>query len=95
MIKQRRKIRLDKLRLGVAFDQGWADKTSKAVQFINWIVDTGFHFNDFYSFLKSTYVGASPVAQWLSSHVLLLSGLGFAGLDPGCGHGTTWHAMLW
>ena len=33
---------------------------------------------------------ASPVAKWLSSHVLLLwrrlcfSGPGFAGLDPGC-----------
>ena len=33
------------------------------------------------------------MAQRLSSHVLLLSGPGFAGLDPGCGHGTVWHAM--
>ena len=33
--------------------------------------------------------GAGPVAQWLSS------GPGFAGLDPGCGHGTAWQAMLW
>ena len=39
--------------------------------------------------------GASPVAQWLSSHVPLPSGPGFAGLDPECGHGTTWQAMLW
>lgn len=39
--------------------------------------------------------GAVPVAQWLSSHILLLRGLGFAGSDPGCGHGTAWHAMLW
>ena len=28
--------------------------------------------------------GAGPVAQWLSSHVPLLSGPGFAGLGPGC-----------
>ena len=40
-------------------------------------------------------VGAGPVAQGLSSHVPLLGGPGFAGLDPGCGHGTTWHTMLW
>ena len=32
--------------------------------------------------------GASPVAQQLSLIVLLLGGPGFAGLDPGCGHGT-------
>ena len=38
---------------------------------------------------------AGPVAQWLSSHVLLLNGLGFTGSDPGCGHGTAWHTMLW
>ena len=36
-----------------------------------------------------------PVAQRLSSHVALLSGLGFAGSDPGCGHCTAWQAMLW
>ena len=30
------------------------------------------------------------MAQRLSSHVLLLGGLGFAGSDPGCGHGTAW-----
>ena len=35
-------------------------------------------------------LGASPVAQWLSSHVLLLGGPGFTGLDPGCGHGMAW-----
>ena len=39
--------------------------------------------------------GASPVVQWLSSHILLLGGPGFAGSNPGCGHGTVWHAMLW
>ena len=40
--------------------------------------------------------GAGPVAQWLSSHVLLLGSLGFTGSDPGCGHGTAWQkAMLW
>ena len=41
-------------------------------------------------------IGVSQVAQWLSSHVSLLSGLGFAGSDPGCGHGTAWQkAVLW
>ena len=35
------------------------------------------------------------MAQRLSAHALLLGGLGFADLDPGCGHGTAWHAMLW
>ena len=39
-------------------------------------------------------MGASPVAQPLSSYVLLLGGPGFAGSDPWCGHGTAWHAML-
>ena len=39
--------------------------------------------------------GAGPVAQRLSAHVLLLGGRGFAGSDPRCEHGTTWHAMLW
>ena len=39
--------------------------------------------------------GAGLVAQWLSVHVPLLGGLGFAGSDAGCGHGTAWHAMLW
>ena len=33
---------------------------------------------------------AGPVAQWLSAHVLLLGSPGFAGWDPGCGHGTAW-----
>ena len=46
-------------------------------------------------YLKLSRAGASPVVQRLSSHVLQLSGLGFAGSDPGCGHGTAWHAMLW
>ena len=40
-------------------------------------------------------VGAGPVAQGLRSHVPLLGGLGFVGPDPGCGHSTAWHAMLW
>ena len=34
--------------------------------------------------------GASPVVQWLSLHIPLLGAPGFAGLDPGCGHGTAW-----
>ena len=42
-------------------------------------------------------IGACLVTQWLSSHILLLSGPGFTSSDPGCGHGTTWQkkAMLW
>ena len=39
---------------------------------------------------KKLNIGASPVAQRLSVHVLLLGGPGFAGSDPGCGHGTAW-----
>ena len=35
-------------------------------------------------------LGAGPVVQQLSSHVLLLGGPGFAGLDPRGGHGTAW-----
>ena len=35
-------------------------------------------------------VGAGPVAQQLSADVPLLSGPGFAGSDPGYGHGTAW-----
>ena len=35
-------------------------------------------------------VRAGPVAQRLSWHIPLLSGLGFATSDPGCGHGTSW-----
>ena len=31
--------------------------------------------------------GACLVVQQLSSHILLLGGLGFAGSDPGCRHG--------
>ena len=46
-------------------------------------------------FLKKGHAGAGPVAQWLGAHVPLLGGLGFAGSDPGCRHGTAWHAMLW
>ena len=38
---------------------------------------------------KKLHLGASPVAQQ-SSHVLLLGGPGFAGLDPRCRHGTAW-----
>ena len=37
-----------------------------------------------------TLLGAGPVAQRLSLHVPLLRGPGFAGSDPGCGHGTAW-----
>ena len=40
--------------------------------------------------MKRIYTGAGPVVQRLSSHVLLLGGLGFAGSDPGCGHGAAW-----
>ena len=38
---------------------------------------------------------AGLVAQQLSLHGPLLSGLGFTGSDPGCRHGTAWHTMLW
>ena len=41
-------------------------------------------------FLKIQVRGADLVAHWLSSHVQLLSGPGFTGLDPGCRHGTIW-----
>ena len=44
---------------------------------------------------KTNHTGARPVAQQLGSHVLLLGGPGFTGLDPGCRHGTAWQAMLW
>ena len=44
---------------------------------------------------KRLVLGAGPVAQRLSSHVLLLSSPGFAGLDPGCGHGTAWQKPCW
>ena len=37
---------------------------------------------------KEKMEGAGPVAQRLSSHVPLLGGLGFAGWDPRCRHGT-------
>ena len=30
------------------------------------------------------------MAQRLSAHIPLLSSPGFAGSDPGCGHGTAW-----
>ena len=45
--------------------------------------------------LKDSDAGAGPVAQWLTAHVPLLGGLGFAGSDPGCGRGTAWHTILW
>ena len=45
--------------------------------------------------IKTWILGTGPVAQRLSAHVLLLGSLGFANLDPRCGHGTAWHAMLW
>ena len=55
---------------------------------------TYLHYNITF-YLKYCLPGASPVVQWLSSHIPLLSGPGFTGSDPGCRHGTTWHAMLW
>ena len=39
---------------------------------------------------KNIVSGARLVAQPLSLHVPLLGGLGFAGSDPRCGHGTAW-----
>ena len=39
---------------------------------------------------KRNSLGASLVAQRLSSHVPLLGSPGFTGLDPGCEHGTAW-----
>ena len=35
-------------------------------------------------------MGVGWVAQQLSSHILLLGGLGFVSSDPGFGHGTAW-----
>ena len=40
-------------------------------------------------------IRAGLVVQRLSSHLLLLSGPGFTGSDPGCQHDTAWQAMLW
>ena len=37
--------------------------------------------------------GAGPVTQQLSAHIPLRRP-GFAGSDPGCGHGTAWQARL-
>ena len=36
-------------------------------------------------------------ARWHSGKVYTFrfGSLGFPGSDPGCGHGTAWHAMLW
>ena len=42
---------------------------------------------------KKQIVGAGPVAEWLSS-CSTVAAQGFAGLDAGCGHGTTREAML-
>ena len=42
-----------------------------------------------HSRMKNNTDGAGQAVQQLSAHVPLLSGPGFAGLDPGCGHGTT------
>ena len=41
-------------------------------------------------FIKLLGIGAGLVVQWLSTHVLLLGGLGFTGSDPGYGHGIAW-----
>ena len=54
-----------------------------------------FHFKEILKCWMKIALGAGLVAQWLSSHVLLLGGPGFTGSDPGCGHGTAWHTMLW
>ena len=43
--------------------------------------------------VKRLFVGASPVAQRLSSHIPLLSGLGFTVLDSGCGYGSSWQKL--
>ena len=45
--------------------------------------------------IQKFYLGAGLVTQQLSVHIPLLGGPGFAGLDPGCGHGAAWQAMLW
>ena len=45
--------------------------------------------------MKNKIKGAGPVVQRLSSYILLLGGPGFPGSNPGCGHGTAWHTMLW
>ena len=40
---------------------------------------------------------ASGLARWCSGEVrpFCFGGPGFAGLDPGCRHGTAWQATLW
>ena len=43
--------------------------------------------------MKRCYKEFQGAAQWPSVHVPL-GGLGFASLDPRCGHGTAWQAML-
>ena len=43
---------------------------------------------------KKNHLGASPVANWLSSHAPLWAAQGFADLNPGCRHGTAHQAML-
>ena len=52
---------------------------------IKFIYSQNFKLFCFFSVYKD-HCGAGPVAQQLSSHVPLLRGSGFAGLDPGCGH---------
>ena len=42
--------------------------------------------------LKIQLPGAGLVAQWLSSHIPLLSRPGFASLAAGRGHGIAWQA---
>ena len=60
------------------------------------MLDVGWALNPMPGILirREENTGAGPVAQRLSVHIPLLSGPGFTGSDPGCGHGTTWHAML-
>ena len=44
--------------------------------------------------LKKKLGGASPVAQWLSAHILLQRP-GVHGFGSQCEHGTARQAMLW
>ena len=44
--------------------------------------------------VKMSYMGAGPVAEWLSLHVSALAVKGFTGSDPGHGPGTIHQAML-
>ena len=43
---------------------------------------------------KNAFLGAGPVAEWLSSHALLQAAQCFVGSNPGCGHDTARQATL-